>query len=156
MNWDALGAVAELAGAIGVIASLFYVASQIRRNSHALEAATNQAISDATQQRLLAPVQNSEFAETFAKAETDTHGLSPGERVQLDFFSRATFRGIQNAYFQHRKGIISDDAWKDYEVVVQNLRRRAHVRDWWSTERDTYDEAFVEHIEGLALRSPAA
>ena len=31
MNWDAIAAVAELLGAIGVIASLFYVASQIRR-----------------------------------------------------------------------------------------------------------------------------
>jgi hypothetical protein len=41
MDWDALGGVAELLGAIGAIASLFYVASQIRRNSTALEAATN-------------------------------------------------------------------------------------------------------------------
>jgi hypothetical protein len=58
MNWDALGAIAELVGAIGVVASLFYVASQIRRNSSALEAATNQAVSDSTQQRLLAPAQS--------------------------------------------------------------------------------------------------
>jgi hypothetical protein len=50
MHWDALGAVAEFLGALGVIASLFYVASQIRRNSTALEAATNQALSDSAQQ----------------------------------------------------------------------------------------------------------
>jgi hypothetical protein len=50
----AVGAMAELLGAIGVIASLFYMASQVRRNSTALEPATNQAVSDSTQQRLLA------------------------------------------------------------------------------------------------------
>jgi hypothetical protein len=152
MTWDA---VAELAGAIGVIASLFYVSSQIRRNSYALEAATNQAISNATQQRLLAPVQNSEFAAAWAKAETSTHDLSPGERVQLVFFSRATFGGVENAFFQHRKGLIADDAWRGYEVVLRNLTRRAHVRDRWPTERDKFDEAFIELVEGFGSISPA-
>jgi hypothetical protein len=33
MNWDAIGAVAELLGAIGVIASLVYLAVQIRQSS---------------------------------------------------------------------------------------------------------------------------
>ncbi len=32
MNWDAIGAIAELLGAIGVIASLVYLAAQIRKS----------------------------------------------------------------------------------------------------------------------------
>jgi hypothetical protein len=32
MNWDAIGAIAELLGAIGVIASLVYLATQIRQS----------------------------------------------------------------------------------------------------------------------------
>lgn len=30
MNWDAIGAISEMLGAIGVIASLVYVGSQVR------------------------------------------------------------------------------------------------------------------------------
>ena len=155
MNWDALGALAELVGAVGVIASLFYVASQIRRNSGALEASTNQAIADATQQRLLVPAQSPELAAAFAKAQSDTSSLSPGERIQLDFFARATFRGIQNAFFQHRRGFISDEVWRDYEVVLLNNARRSHVQEWWSAERHTFDEAFVRHFEHLVSEAPA-
>ena len=33
MNWDAFGALAELLGAIGVVASLIYLATQVRQNS---------------------------------------------------------------------------------------------------------------------------
>ena len=33
MNWDAIAAIAELAGAIGVIASLIYLARQIRQSN---------------------------------------------------------------------------------------------------------------------------
>ncbi len=49
MNWDAIGAIAELLGAIGVIASLVYLATQIRQsreqmsqNTQALRAGTYQ------------------------------------------------------------------------------------------------------------------
>ena len=37
MNWEAIGAVGEVLGAIGVIATLVYLAVQIRQNSTVLE-----------------------------------------------------------------------------------------------------------------------
>lgn len=33
MNWDALGTIGEIAGAIGVIVTLIYLATQIRQNT---------------------------------------------------------------------------------------------------------------------------
>ena len=33
MNWDAIGAISETLGALGVIASLIYLASQLRSNA---------------------------------------------------------------------------------------------------------------------------
>ena len=35
MNWDAIGAIAELVGAVGVVASLLYVATQVRTSNRA-------------------------------------------------------------------------------------------------------------------------
>ena len=37
MNWDALGAIGEIAGAIAVIATLFFLARQLQVNSRELE-----------------------------------------------------------------------------------------------------------------------
>ena len=154
MNWDALGAIAELLGAIGVIASLFYVASQIRRNSLAMEAATNQAVSDSTQERLLAPAQSPALAMALANARDDFQALSPAERVQLAFFRRATFRGVQNAFFQHQRGLLSESAWRDYESIIGRNLSSPDVPGWWATERETYDEAFAEYVDRiLAERS---
>ena len=155
MQWDAVGAIAELVGAIGVVASLFYVASQIRRNSSALEAATNQAVSDSTQQRLLAPAQSRDLATAIANAHGDYEGLTPAERIQLTFFSRATFRGVQNAFFQHRQGLLSETAWRDYEAIIRLNLERADVREWWQTERDGFDRRFAEYVDGLLAESPA-
>ena len=148
MGWEAVGALAELVGAIGVIATLFYLSSQIRRNSRALEAGTNQAIADATQERLLAVAQNPELAAAYAKASIREQ-LSPTEEVQVAFFTRATFRGVQNAFFQHRSGLISEEAWRDYEQVLRNIARGGHMEAWWRGERSTFDESFANHYEKL-------
>ena len=40
MNWDAIGAIAELLGAVGVIASLVYLASQMGQNARAARASS--------------------------------------------------------------------------------------------------------------------
>ena len=37
MNWDALGAMGEIAGAIAVIATLFFLARQLQVNTRELE-----------------------------------------------------------------------------------------------------------------------
>ncbi len=53
MNWDAVGAVAELAGAGGVILSLVYLAVQIRQNTKQMER-TERAARGAAYQEVLA------------------------------------------------------------------------------------------------------
>ena len=43
MNWDALGAIAELVGAIAVLLTLIYLAVQIRQNNKLAEVQLMQA-----------------------------------------------------------------------------------------------------------------
>ena len=44
MNWDAIGAVAELLGAVGVIASLLYLARQMRSTASLARRAAGEAV----------------------------------------------------------------------------------------------------------------
>lgn len=46
MNWEALGAIAGLLGAVGVIATLIYLSAQIRQNSNQLRGAATVAVYD--------------------------------------------------------------------------------------------------------------
>ena len=50
MNWDAVGAIAELLGAVGVIASLVYLATQIRHSREQMSQNTRAMRSSAFQQ----------------------------------------------------------------------------------------------------------
>ena len=44
MNWESIGAIGEVLGAIGVIATLLYLSVQIRQNTRAMHGATLDAM----------------------------------------------------------------------------------------------------------------
>ena len=65
MNWDAIGAIAETLGAIGVIASLVYLAGQIRhsreqmsQNTQALRSSSFQLFREEISQAYSSAVEN--------------------------------------------------------------------------------------------------
>jgi hypothetical protein len=87
-----------------------------------------------------------------AKARGNAAQLSPAERVQLTFFSRATFRGVANAFFQHRQGLMSESAWSDYEAIIRMNLGRPDVREWWPTDRSSYDETFASFVVRLLAK----
>ena len=43
VNWDAVGAIGEVAGAVAVVGTLFYLSRQISQNSKALDTANERA-----------------------------------------------------------------------------------------------------------------
>jgi len=44
MNWDAVGAIAELIGATAVVLTLVYLSIQLRQNTRAVEHATERGV----------------------------------------------------------------------------------------------------------------
>ena len=68
MNWEAIAAVGEVLGALGVLASLVYLASQIRDNTRSLQAASLQSILSAPREWFFLPhAQNAEISDLFAR-----------------------------------------------------------------------------------------
>ena len=45
MDWNAVGAIGEVGGAIGVIVTLIYLAGQLRQNTRAMRSSTYQTYS---------------------------------------------------------------------------------------------------------------
>jgi hypothetical protein len=90
MNWEAIGAVAELAGAIGVIVSLIYLARQISmtnenvaQNTTALFNQGEHASLDGVVAMNLSQVENRSVAELMLKAFTDYSALDAVDRFRF-------------------------------------------------------------------------
>ena len=152
MDWDAVGAVAELLGALGVIASLIYLARQISHNSKVVQGSTGQAVADSAQARLLSAASSESLAEVLSKLQAgDVDTLTGTQSRQAFYYRHATFRGFENVFFQHRSGLSSDRSWDSYAQLIRVQFEGQHdLRDWWTGSAWIYDEEFRVVVDGIA------
>ena len=156
MNWEAVGAIAELAGALGVIVSLVYLASQIRQNTKSLQSNAFQAVSDSAIQRFLALAQDDDLADLYLTGISDWKSLSARERLQFDMWMRASLRGFENYYYQHKNGLLEEQLWAAHlEALRANVAPKGFA-EWWLRARVTFSADFVDTVDRIiAEQSPA-
>ena len=82
MNWDAIGAGGEVLGAIAVIGTLLYLASQTRHTRMAVESAGNIGTVETHSRFRQALMTNPELAALLVKANQNPD-VSEAERIQL-------------------------------------------------------------------------
>jgi hypothetical protein len=150
MNWEALGAISELVGAIGVIATLGYLAFQIRQNSHTVKTATAQSVMAAVNETLQTGAASPQAARMLMLGQTDFEALSDDEKMQFAVWLLSWFRIMDQAYQVHRLGTIDPGVWDGYFKHLQGTLQADSVRRWWSNRRMIFTPAFRELIDAAA------
>jgi hypothetical protein len=127
MTINELGAIGEIVGAFGVIASLIYLSVQIRQNTHAMDegrrlalAQTYQMRADALQEMLVTAA-NSQIGAIILKLTEDGYPedvtaldrLSPEERVRFRLWQIAQHTHWDNLHFQYQQGFLDEEYFND-------------------------------------------
>lgn len=96
MDWNVVGAVGEVVGAMAVVLTLLYLARQIKQNTAISLAEQNQQIMANYGEFNSIIIANRETADLLAKLEQgDLSTLAPGERVQ----ARHLFYRLMNGWY---------------------------------------------------------
>ncbi len=165
MNWDAVGAVAELAGALGVIASLAYLAVQIRQNTAQMERSARAARGAAYQdvigymQGHLAPVGlDADASEIVRRGLQDIGSLGDAEHFRFNWIMGGQLNSWDNAFYQYKDGVVSRERWETMLRQIRWFLAAPGFRDWWdSYSQDAHGEEFVEVIASeIKKLEPAA
>ena len=126
MSWDALGAVAELLGAIAVIASLLYLGLQIRASNKQSKAQTFHLVAS-EQARVSDSITN--VPENFAVWLRLHHGdeLSTEEYTRARFIISRVVQSFLAIEIGHENGQISDDFYEDSKLQFNTMLGREHT-----------------------------
>ena len=146
MNLQELGSLGEFIAAIAVIASLIYLAVQIRQNTQSVRASTVQAISDAAQGRLLA-LHNVENARVWRIGRSEPTTLNEDERMLYIIMIQTSARGFENLYYQHRSGLLDAPYWAGYDKTIKALVKTDGFRYFWQHRRGRFSSEFESFIE---------
>jgi hypothetical protein len=148
VNWEIAAAVAEIVAAAAVIASLIYLAVQIRQNNHLLRSGSRQALVTNDITSLASNFQN---ADVFAKYVTDAE-LSAEDQLRLSFMFALDLRNREFEYFQYMNGLLDEQTWLAYRHVVLINHSTAHGRAWWDKiGRSIVDPAFAKLVDELLV-----
>jgi hypothetical protein len=152
VNWNAIAAVGEIVGAIAVVVTLIYVASQVRQATCATQAATFQAASTLEQEFLLVLGQDPATARTWATYMFgDPFTLPEDERTQAVFLMGSLLRRLENVYHQHKLNTISDDAWSSRQGMFAAVARSRAFAHFMITPAGRFvGEEFVGVMRRLA------
>jgi hypothetical protein len=148
MNWEALGSFAELVGAAGVIASLLYVAAQVRT---ANRAAAVHAKLEST--RLLNDfmdllIERPDLNLLMRKGRTGLASLSPDEYQQYSNMSLKAFWFFSAGYFQYRRRTLAESDWHEIRAVAVYWLQGPGCREWWEKlGRSMYGAEFVAFVD---------
>ena len=156
MNWDAIGSIGEALGAAGVIASLLYLAAQVRagRRSSAVEAKLEST-------RLLNDfidilIESPELNALLLKGLADSDSLSEEEYQR---FSNMIFKGFwyfSAGHFQYRMGTLEDGDWHEICAVMRFWLRGPGCRKWWEKlGRSMLGPEFVQFVDSEIERLTA-
>ena len=152
MNWEALGALAELAGAVAVFATLVYLALQIRASTRSTNALVRQNIADSMLDGVYGPPNDNDALQEVMHKALAGEPLDDRDRTRWTAYLYKSFRVYEIAHRQHEAGFLSDDEWLDLVPTFTAMFDEERVssaaqttRQWW---RDTeYSESFRSAIE---------
>jgi hypothetical protein len=142
LNWEAVGAIAELLGALGVIGSLFYLASQIRQNTKSSRAATFQAVVSDAQRINALVIEKTEIARLRRVGLAEPEQLDPDDRIRFDRLMSTYFRFQDNLWEQRRNGTLDENQWEGYREVLRRLVTEPGARSYWAEHRESYSASF--------------
>ena len=148
MNWEAIGAIGEIVGAMAVVASLVYLATQIRQSTKVARSATRQAIAETAQRLGQDFLDDSGMAEIFVR-HISGEELSPVDEIRLQARCYRDMRHWENIHYQLSEGLMTEEQWHGFRKNLQALLGVKAYRDYWEHESEHYSESFRTEIAAI-------
>jgi hypothetical protein len=139
MNWEAIGAVAELAGAVAVIATLVYLSIQLRQNSKLLSASLATSNRESTNQLTGLLATDREALGVFWAGVTGRDNLEELDRQHFDALISLYFEALLQSYQQdYVEGLARADWMLAQPGIIQ----------FWQDYSILYDPGFKAYMSG--------
>lgn len=145
-----LGAIGEIVGAIAVVASLLYLAAQIRQGSKIARASTTQALLGHSVQ--LNSAAAGDVAPLMVKVLSGQE-LTPEEEYRYFSAMLAAFAQSWQAHHQHMNKMLEPEVFEAYERRTLSYLAIPKGRAFWRAHRFRFSESFCDYVDALARRA---
>jgi len=149
MNWDAIGAIGEILGALSVLITLIYLATQVSEAKRSTRAQIENAVLTAWNERV------SVMGESKEKASLMQRGLNNYDDLESE--ERLMFHIILDSLVvehQRQRNLFEEGGWdwknqSEIESVIIMILKSRGGKQWWTEAKFFY--MHHDHLDQLVL-----
>ena len=153
MNWDAIGAIGEVTGAVGVLVTLLYLAYQIRLNSKLLQHSVQESASQSTRDQFYL-FQDSFTREAVIKAFHSDEDITLEQAVAAEAFLIGAIATFQSQYYNYKNGLMLKEEWGKIVQTIGFYFTTSWPRAWWEFGASIFEEEFADVVTQIIRKTP--
>jgi hypothetical protein len=138
VNLETISSAAQLIAALGVIASLFYLAVQIRQNTRSMRAIAVNSLAQSIPDLIRPMAEDAELTHAFSASIENWNKATPEDRIRALPLFFPTFKLFENAWFQQRQGTLDREQWEGWDAYIRMYYHRPGVKTWWPMRRAAF------------------
>ncbi len=125
------GAVGDIIGAIAVIITLIYLATQIRQNTRQIRNDGHKGVTDSYNEILAQLLSDNELFKIVVRGCQDWDSISAFEQSRFHILFHQHLMHMRMTYQLYKKGAIDDDVYSSIEQLHINVMGNPGARVWW-------------------------
>ena len=150
MNWDAIGAIGEIVGAMAVVISLIYLATQIQiQNNESRLAAVHEILVGVRES--LQIITSGNLSDVISKANDDFESLSDSEALKIFAAILPMLRLWEEAYIQNEQGRLENRVWDGINTQYAAYLSYPAIKRVWDVRCDHFDKKFKNHVQSVQV-----
>ena len=155
MNWEAISAIGQIVGAIGVVVSLIYVATEVRNSARATQLASRRSISEIFTLLSRQLAEHPDLRELYYRGLHDFESLEGAERVRFSALMGQSFRLLEATYYGQSEGHVGERLWRGAEAALRDFSGYPGIQAWWRTRSHWFSEDFANLVNQLQRTAKA-
>lgn len=149
MNWEAIGAIGEIVGALAVFLTLAYLAIQIRQNTSAVRTTALDSSVNVVQNIREQILNSEEVATIYIEGGKDPHNLSEVDLVRYRILITNMLWSIWNLYSQSNYGSLSKSVWECQRTTLHRILETPGGKWYWNEYGCEFEDTFIEEINSI-------
>ena len=147
INWDALGAIGDFAGSIGVFISLVYLAYQTKQGTAETRDASIHSVMELAI-KFRSESYTGDLADIRLKAGMN-ESLTPLEDLKYQGYLSALFELNELVFLQYQKDNLDPEYFEAWERRTRAAISQTRIKQFWARTKTGYRASFVAYIDKL-------
>jgi hypothetical protein len=151
MHWEAINALAQLVSSIGVIASLWYLAVQVHRNTRVARLTAQSDAAAALREVTLPFAANADLGRLWRIGLENFAALAPEEKGRFYHSAFQFLKAMETIHFYYAYGLLEEQVWRGWINLYRHYLATPGLAAYWNLRRDLFSERFRVFIDELEL-----